>query len=80
MLTQVLARALAPKVRVNAVAPGPVLVPESYDGVQRQQAIEATVLKREGSPDDVVRALLFCWDSDYTTGALIPVEGGRLIR
>jgi len=79
MLTQVLARALAPKVRVNAVAPGPVLMPDAYDDVQRQQAIETTVLKREGSPDDVVRALLFCWDSDYTTGALIPVEGGRLI-
>ena len=79
MMTQVLARALAPKVRVNAIAPGPVLMPEGYDEAERARAVEATVLKRAGSPDDVVRAVLFCWDSDYTTGALIPVEGGRLI-
>jgi pteridine reductase len=79
MLTQVLAKALAPKVRVNAIAPGPVLVPQSYSPEQIEQSVRATVLKRPGSPDDVVRAVLFCWDSDYTTGALIPVEGGRLI-
>jgi pteridine reductase len=79
MLTQVLAKALAPKVRVNAIAPGPVLLPEAYDDDQAARAIASTVLKRLGSPDDVVRAVLFCWDSDYTTGALIPVEGGRLI-
>ena len=79
MLTQVLARALAPKVRVNAIAPGPVLLPEDYDDEQAARAIAATVLQRKGSPDDVVRAILFCWDSDFTTGALIPVEGGRLV-
>ena len=79
MLTQVLAKALAPKVRVNAIAPGPVLMPQSYSTEQVDQSVRATVLKRPGSPDDVVRAVLFCWDSDYTTGALIPVEGGRLI-
>jgi pteridine reductase len=79
MLTQVLAAALAPKVRVNAIAPGPVLLPEGYDAAESARAVARTVLKRPGSPDDVVRAVLFCWDSDYTTGALIPVEGGRLI-
>lgn len=79
MLTQTLAKALAPRVRVNAVAPGPVLMPEGYDEAQRLRAEAATVLGRAGSPDDVARAVLFCWDSDYTTGALIPVEGGRLI-
>jgi pteridine reductase len=79
MMTQVLARALAPKVRVNAIAPGPVMMPEDYDAAQRERAVEQTVLKRPGRPEDVARAVLFCWDSDYTTGALIPVEGGRLI-
>ena len=79
MMTQVLARALAPKVRVNAIAPGPVLLPESYDAAEQVRAASQTVLGRLGSPDDVVRAVLFCWDSDFTTGALIPAEGGRLI-
>lgn len=79
MLTQVLARELAPAVRVNAVAPGPVLLPEWYDADRAARAVEATALKRVGSPSDVVRAVLFCWDSDFTTGALVPVEGGRLL-
>ncbi|MEM7247189.1 MAG: SDR family oxidoreductase [Acidobacteriota bacterium] len=79
MMTQCLARALAPKVRCNAVLPGPVLLPERYDVKQADKAIARTVLKRAGRPQDVVRAILFCWDSDYTTGAFIPVEGGRLL-
>ena len=79
MMTQVLALALAPTVRVNAIAPGPVLPPEGYDETERERSAATTALGRLGSPDDVVRAVLFCWDSDYTTGALIPVEGGRMI-
>lgn len=80
MLTQCLAKALAPKVRVNAVAPGPVLHPESYDDERRRRSVRNTVLQRSGRPEDVARAVLFAWDSDYTTGALLPVEGGRLIQ
>lgn len=76
-LTQALAKALAPAVRVNAILPGPVLPPEADDAEQRRRSLERTLLRREGSPDDVVRAVLFAWDSDYTTGALIPVDGGR---
>jgi NAD(P)-dependent dehydrogenase (short-subunit alcohol dehydrogenase family) len=79
MLTRVLAKALAPTVRVNAIAPGPVLHPEDYDEERRERSVRNTVLKRTGRPEDVARAVLFCWDSDYTTGALVPVEGGRLI-
>lgn len=79
MMTQALALALAPTVRVNAIAPGPVLPPESYDEAELARSAATTALGRLGSPDDVVRAVLFCWNSDYTTGALIPVEGGRLI-
>ncbi len=79
MLTQCLARALAPRVRCNAILPGPVLLPDRYDEKQAHRAVVKTALKRQGSPEDVVRAILFCWDSDYTTGASIPVEGGRLL-
>ena len=65
--------------RVNAVAPGPVLHPEGYDEAKRERSVRNTVLGRTGRPEDVARAVLFAWDSDYTTGALLPVEGGRLI-
>ena len=80
MLTQGLAKALAPRVRVNAVAPGPVLHPADYDEARRERSVRNTLLGRTGRPEDVARAVLFAWDSDYTTGALLPVEGGRLIR
>ena len=76
-LTTALAKSLAPSVRVNAILPGPVLPPESYDDAARERAVARTLLRREGSPDDVVRAVLFAWDSDYTTGAMIAVDGGR---
>lgn len=76
-LTTALARSLAPAVRVNAILPGPVLPPEGDDETRREQARARTLLKRDGSPDDVVRAVLFAWDSDYMTGAFIPIDGGR---
>jgi pteridine reductase len=80
MLTRVLARALAPEVTVNAIAPGAVLVPESYDAAERRRLAETTPLGRLGSPDDAVRALLYLLDSDYVTGDVLVVDGGRLLR
>jgi pteridine reductase len=81
MLTKGLARALAPDITVNAVAPGAVLVPESWDAKARQQLIESTPLERLGTPDDVVRAVCYLLDSgDYVTGTTLIVDGGRLIR
>ncbi len=80
MLTRVLARALAPEVTVNAIAPGAVLVPDSYDAAERQRLAETTPLGRLGSPDDAVRALLYLLDSDYVTGDVLVVDGGRLLR
>ncbi|MBL8840415.1 MAG: SDR family oxidoreductase [Planctomycetes bacterium] len=79
-LTHGLARALAPKVRVNAVAPGPVLLPEEYDAAQRAGAVDATLLQRAGTPEDVARTVAFlATGPDYLTGAVIPVDGGRSI-
>jgi len=79
-LTQGLAKALAPKVQVNAVAPGTVLFPESYSEEQRQRAVQPIPMGREGSPEDVARTVLFLIEgSDFITGAVIPVDGGRLI-
>ncbi len=79
-LTKGLARALAPLVLVNAVAPGPVLLPEDFDKTLEQQAIEPILLRRAGSPDDVAAAVVFLLSSDYITGVTLPVDGGRLLR
>jgi pteridine reductase len=81
-LTRSLARELAPEVRVNAVAPGPILWPDdaSFDEVSRQRIISHTLLKREGTPDDIARAVHFLLaDATYMTGETINVDGGRHI-
>jgi pteridine reductase len=78
-LTQALARELAPSVRVNAVAPGPVLFPEGYDPAAREREIARTLLKREGSPQNVADAIVALLRNDYITGAVLPVDGGRLL-
>ena len=79
-LTRSLARELAPDIRVNAVAPGPILWPddESFDELSRQRIISHTPLKREGTPDDIARAVHFLLaDANYITGETINVDGGR---
>ncbi|MBI3318591.1 MAG: SDR family oxidoreductase [Candidatus Omnitrophica bacterium] len=79
-LTRGLAKALAPKIQVNAVAPGPILFPPGIRPAERARAIEKTLLKRMGSPQDVAAAVLFFLEgSDFVTGAVLPVEGGRLL-
>jgi len=82
MLTQSLARELGPNVRVNGVAPGAILWPENESGTNEQSAIlKKTCLKREGSPEDITKAILFLvCDADYITGHVIPVDGGRLLN
>jgi len=81
-LTRSLARDLAPDVRVNAVAPGPILWPEgeSFDELSRQRIISHTPLKREGTPDDIARAVHYLLaEAPYVTGETIHVDGGRHI-
>jgi NAD(P)-dependent dehydrogenase (short-subunit alcohol dehydrogenase family) len=74
-----LAKAYAPTIQVNAIAPGPVLAPEYYTEQQKRSAVERTLLKREGSPQDIVNAVIFLIENDYITGELIHVDGGRHI-
>lgn len=79
-LTHALAKALAPEIQVNAVLPGPILLPENFSQKAREAVIRATPLKRIGNPQDVANTVLFLIEgSDFITGALIPVDGGRLI-
>lgn len=79
MLTQSLARELAPQVRVNAIAPGPVEFPESgLTDDMKAAIIDKTLLKRRGSPDDIARAaLFFAAEAPYVTGQILAVDGGR---
>jgi pteridine reductase len=81
MLTRALARELAPAVRVNGIAPGPVLWPEhGMDESLKREIIDKTALKRAGSPGDIARAaLFFAQDAPYVTGQILSVDGGRSI-
>lgn len=79
-LTHALAKALAPEIQVNAILPGPILLPENFSEKTKKAIIRATPLKRIGSPQDVANTVSFLIEgSDFITGALIPVDGGRLI-
>jgi len=81
MMTQALARELGPEIRVNGIAPGPVLWPEGdLDTTLKQEIVSKTALKRSGSPDDIVRAALFFMkDAPFVTGQILAVDGGRSI-
>lgn len=83
-LTRGLAQEMAPEVRVNAVAPGVILWPESSaweDEAQKSRIVEHTLLKREGEPDDIAKTVTFLIkDAPYITGQVIAVDGGRSIN
>ena len=83
-LTRSLAHELGPEVRVNAVAPGPVMWPENnpqFDEVYRQRVISQTLLKRIGEPDDIAKAVRFLiQDAPFITGQVIGVDGGRSLN
>lgn len=79
-LTKGLAKTLAPNIQVNAVAPGPVMLPEDFTEAERDAVIRATPLRRVGSPTDVAQAVLFLIEGpDFITGTTLVVDGGRLI-
>ena len=76
-LTEALAKDLAPEVRVNAVAPGPVLLPDGWTPAQAERAAASVLLKRLGSPEDVAAAVVYLAQADYVTGVVLPVDGGQ---
>jgi pteridine reductase len=76
-LTEALAKDLAPEVRVNAVAPGAVLLPDDWTPEQIERATRNVPLKRLGRPEDVAQAVLYLAQADYVTGVVLPVDGGR---
>ena len=79
-LTKALAIELGPHATVNAVAPGPVLLPAGLVAAEKRAVLANTPLRRIGRPEDVAKTILFLLEgSDFITGAILPVDGGRLI-
>ena len=76
-----MARELAPEIRVNGIAPGPILWPEGgINAALKEEIIDKTLLKRMGSPEDIVRTVLFfAKDAPFVTGQIISVDGGRSV-
>jgi pteridine reductase len=79
-MTRALARVLAPRVRVNAVAPGAVLPPDDWDESSKDRLVETTPMRRLGSPEDVAHAVVYLVEADYVTGDTLIVDGGRHVR
>lgn len=76
-LTKSLAVELAPNIRVNAIAPGTVLLPENATSEKIQWAEEKSLLKQVGEPEDVANLVAFLIENEFTTGAVYFVDGGR---
>lgn len=68
-----------PRVRVNCILPGPVMLPADLPAAEREQAIAGTLVKREGTPRHIALAVLHFIDNDFLTGVCLPVDGGRSI-
>jgi pteridine reductase len=78
-LTKALAKELAPEVQVNCIALGMVIPPESYSKEEVGRLVSRTLTKKIGTPEDVSRAVLFFCETDYATGSILTLEGGRLL-
>lgn len=78
-LTRTLAAELAPEVRVNCVAPGPILFPEDFTAEARRREVNRTLLRRQGDPQQISEAVLLLARDEYMTGTVIPVDAGRLL-
>lgn len=79
-LTYLLARKLAPKIRVNAIAPGTIIIDGEEKGTPEKTSIEKIPLKKYGKPEDIIEAIKFIINCNYLTGHVIPVDGGRLLN
>lgn len=82
MLTRSLARELGPQVRVNAIAPGPMMWPADgrTDPALQEKIVSGTLLKRSGSAADIAHtALFFAAEAPFVTGQILPVDGGRSV-
>jgi len=79
MLVKSLALEMAPRVRVNGIAPGAILWPENSDAAQQKAMLAKIPLQKRGSPESIVQAVLFLLANEYITGEVIRIDGGRLL-
>lgn len=79
-LTSLLAKELAPKVRVNAIAPGTIIIEGEEAGTPQKTSVDKIPLKKYGKPADIIEAVRFILRCEYLTGHVIPVDGGRLLQ
>jgi pteridine reductase len=79
-MTELLAKLLAPRIRVNAVAPGAVLLPPDWSAEAARRIADSTPLRRLGTPDDVLQAVVYLLENDFVTGETLVVDGGRRVR
>jgi pteridine reductase len=68
-----------PRVRVNCILPGPVMLPPDMPQAERDRVVQSTLVKHEGRPENIAQAVLFLIENDFVTGACVPVDGGRSI-
>jgi pteridine reductase len=78
-LTKALAKELAPEVQVNCIALGMVMPPENYTSEEVERLVSRTLTKKMGTPEDVARAVVFFCETDFATGSVLTLEGGRLL-
>ncbi len=78
-LTKALAKELAPEVQVNCIALGMVIPPENYSKEEVERLVNRTLTKKIGTAEDVARAVRFLCETDYATGTVLTLEGGRLL-
>ncbi|HXN13336.1 MAG TPA: SDR family NAD(P)-dependent oxidoreductase [Candidatus Acidoferrales bacterium] len=78
-LTKALAKELAPEVQVNCIALGMVMPPENYTKEEVERLVSRTLTKKMGTPEDVARAVVFFCETDFATGSVLRLEGGRLL-
>lgn len=77
--TKTLAKEFAPSILVNAIAPGPILRPADLPDQDNDEVLSKTPLKKWGGAQEIAKAVLYLLDSDFTTGIILPVDGGRSI-
>ncbi|MFN3394500.1 MAG: SDR family NAD(P)-dependent oxidoreductase, partial [Candidatus Thermochlorobacter sp.] len=78
-LTKIFAKEFAPKILVNSIAPGTMLLHPERDKPYEREILQKIPLKRLGTPDEVVKAMLFLVESEYMTGQVVTVDGGRVL-
>jgi NAD(P)-dependent dehydrogenase (short-subunit alcohol dehydrogenase family) len=79
-LTYLLARKLAPKIRVNAIAPGTIIVDGEEMGTPQKINMKKIPLRKYGSPKEIIEAIRFIINCEYLTGVVIPIDGGRILN